>query len=156
MAKFITDPEEFKNLDLVADIETIRKYVPQRHEFEMLSGIVRVDTGQKICVGFQDVPQEPFWARGHIPGRPIMPGVLMVEAAAQLCTYYYKSTVDDARFLGFGGIEGVKFRGTVQPGDRLYIVTRNVELRSRRMVFESQAFLNNRLVYEGTIIGMPV
>jgi 3-hydroxyacyl-[acyl-carrier-protein] dehydratase len=154
--KYIFPPENFAALDVVRSIEEIRKFVPQRFEFEMLSGILHLDVENQICVGFQDVPKEPFWMRGHIPDRPLMPGVLIVETAAQLCTYCYKSTHDDPRFMGFGGIDAVKFRGTVLPGNRLIMVSKAVELRSRRMIFNTQGFVEAKTVYEGTIIGMAV
>ena len=84
---------DLSTLDLnksIVDIETIRAIIPHRYEMEQLSGIVKFDPEQGIIVGYKDVSPNEFWVRGHIPGRPLMPGVLMLEAAAQLCTYYYK------------------------------------------------------------------
>lgn len=154
--KYILDPAELPKMDTIAGIEEIHRHVPQRFEFEMLSGIVLADEENQVCAGFHDVPEHPYWKKGHIPGRPLMPGVLMVEAAAQLCTYFYMSTHDDDRFLGFGGINDVKFRGTVLPGQRLYLVVKTVSLKSRKMIFNTQGFVDGKLVYQGTIIGMPV
>jgi 3-hydroxyacyl-[acyl-carrier-protein] dehydratase len=85
-----------------------------------------------------------------------MPGVLMLEAAAQLCTYYYKKITQDERFLGFGGIDKVKFRGKVVPGDKLILIAKNIELRSRRAIFDTQGVVDGKLVFEGVIIGMVV
>ena len=100
-------------------IEGIRAVNPHRFEMEQLSGILKYDPANKLIIGCKKVTKDEFWIRGHIPGRHLMPGVLMVEAAAQLCTYYYKKSIPDDRFLGFGGMDKVKFRGAVLPGDTL-------------------------------------
>src|SRR5574337_2071294 len=148
---------DLNSLDLnkpQVDIEAIRAVIPHRYEMEQLNGIIKFDPEQGIIVGYKDVSPNEFWVRGHIPGRPLMPGVLMLEAAAQLCTYYYKKTIQDDRFLGFGGIDKVKFRGKVVPGDKLIIIAKNKELRSRRAIFDTQGVVDGKLVFEGVIIGM--
>lgn len=84
---------DLNNLDLnkpTVDIEAIRTVIPHRYEMEQLNGIIKFDPENKIIIGYKDISNSEFWVRGHIPGRPLMPGVIMLEAAAQLCTYYYK------------------------------------------------------------------
>jgi 3-hydroxyacyl-[acyl-carrier-protein] dehydratase len=148
--------DDINGTDIEIDREGIRAVNPHRYEMEQLNGIIKFDPENKIIIGFKDVKDDEFWVRGHIPGRPLLPGVLMMEAAAQLCTYYYKRVIEDDRFLGFGGIDKVKFRGKVVPGDRLLIVAKNRELRTRRAIFDTQGIVNNKLVFEGVIIGMVV
>jgi 3-hydroxyacyl-[acyl-carrier-protein] dehydratase len=144
----------------VGTIEDLRAANPQRFEMEQLSRIVYVDDAAGDVAGVLDLPDEPFWARGHIPGRPLMPGVLMVEAAAQLCSYFVRRVYDAAeyggRFFGFGGIDGVKFRGTVFPGQTLLILGKKLEIRPRRAVFATQGYVEGKLVFEATITGMWV
>lgn len=152
---------DLKTLDLSTvsiSMDEIRKINPQRHEMEQLSGIYIFNKENNLIVGYRDIGTQEFWTRGHIPGRPIFPGVLIIEAAAQLCTYYYKIALNDDpnRFLGFGGIDKVKFRGTVMPGDKLILVAKNTELKSRRAIFETQGLVGDKIVYEGIIVGMPV
>src|SRR5881275_2517950 len=93
----------------VADREGIRQSNPQRFEMEQLDAVVHVDTVNHILVGFKDVGEHEFWVRGHMPGYPLLPGVLMCEAAAQLCSYFCHviNLVEDG-FIGFGGMEDVR------------------------------------------------
>jgi 3-hydroxyacyl-[acyl-carrier-protein] dehydratase len=136
--------------------EEIRKYNPHRYEMEQLSGVLHLDRDAGRIVAFKEVRDDEFWVRGHIPGRPLLPGVLMVEAAAQMCSLYYKVVQEDSRFLGFGGMDGVKFRGQVAPGDRLILLGRVREIRSRRACFDTQGIVNGHLVMEARITGMPI
>ena len=145
------------NLDNIEDdIEGIRRHNSQRFEMEQLSGIIYYNEQDKIVVGYKDVTEDEFWVRGHIPGRPLMPGVIMCEAAAQLSSYYFMRSSGDNRFLGFGGLENVKFRGQVSPGRRLILIAHNTDMRTRRAVFNTQGVVDGKMVFEAVIIGMPV
>jgi 3-hydroxyacyl-[acyl-carrier-protein] dehydratase len=139
---------------VIAGREDIRKCNPQRFEFEQLDGVLHIDPEEGLIVGFRDVRPDEFWVRGHIPGRPLLPGVLMCEAAAQLSSYFCAQVDPREGFVGFGGMEGVKFRRPVVPGDRVILVGKCVEIGSRRMRFACQGFVDGDMVYEGTIIGM--
>jgi len=141
---------------VVMSIDEIRQYNPHRYEMEQLTGVIHLDAAAGQIVAFKDVRPDEFWVRGHIPGRPLLPGVLMIEAAAQMSSLYYKKVQQDPRFLGFGGVDGVKFRGQVVPGDRLLLLGRAVEIRSRRAVFDTQGVVGDRLVFEARITGMPI
>jgi 3-hydroxyacyl-[acyl-carrier-protein] dehydratase len=127
---------------------------PHRHEFMQLDGVCYFEPEEGNIAGYRDVRDDEFWVRGHIPGRPIFPGVLMMETAAQLVSYYVMSQSPDKGFLGFGGVDGVKFRGSVTPGDRIIMIGKMMEMRSRRCVGATQALVNGKLVYEGMITGM--
>jgi len=144
---------DLNSLDLsqvVAGPEKIRKYNAQRYEMEHLNGIVYLDLDEHIIVGFKEVRDDEFWVRGHIPGRPLLPGVIMCEAAAQLCSYYFKVATGEEQFLGFGGMQDVKFRRQVLPGERLILVARNTELRSRRATFNCQGFVNGQMAFRAS------
>jgi len=141
---------------VLMSIHEIRQYNPHRYEMEQLSGVIHLDAAAGQIVAFKDVRADEFWVRGHIPGRPLLPGVLMIEAAAQMSSLYYKRVTGDARFLGFGGVDAVKFRGQVAPGDRLLLLGQVIEIRGRRAVFDTQGVVEDRLVFEARITGMPI
>jgi len=81
---------DLSDIDLnhvIADRQAIYRVLPHKYEFEQLDAIVWVDPVNYIGVARRDVRQDEFWVRGHIPGRPLLPGVLMIETAAQLASY---------------------------------------------------------------------
>ena len=135
-------------------LEDIRNAIPQRYEFEQLTAIVKLCSEDHLVVGYKDVREDEFWVRGHIPGRPMLPGVLMIEAAAQLCSFYQATSVESSRFFAFGGADNVKFRGSVLPGARLILLSKGLRLHPRRSVFYNQGVVDGKLVFEGEILGI--
>lgn len=129
---------------------------PQRYEFEQLDAIVHLDVASQVMVGLRDIKADEWWVRGHIPGRPLFPGVLMIEAAAQLAGLFGKRVLGDVDFIGFGGVDKVKFREAVVPPARMYILAKTVEVRRRRIICDVQGVVNGRLVFEGQITGVPM
>lgn len=137
-----------------ADITEIRKANRQRYEMEQLSAIVKFDPEEGYVVALKEVRDDEFWVRGHIPGRPIMPGVLICECAAQTCSYYYMRTIGHESFLGFGGMNNVKFRDVVKPGDKLYIIAKPIDIRRRISRFQTQGVVDGKTVFEAEILGI--
>jgi len=137
--------------------EEIRRHNPHRFEMELLHGVVAYRPDDRLIVGVHVASEDAFWVRGHIPGRPLFPGVLMVELAAQLCSFYWRLAFPEVdKFLGFGGIENTRFRGTVVPGDRLVVIGKSIEVKPRRAVFDCQGFVEATMVFETRIKGLPV
>ena len=154
----IIDLSQIDFNNVVADLEEIHKYIPQRHEMEQVTAIVYDDAEKHICVGYKDVSPTEFCARGHMPGMPLMPGVIMCEAAAQVSSYHVqKHNLLGADMLGFGGLEDVRFRDPVIPGDRLVIALELIKFRARRMcICRFQGFVGDAMVVEGKIKGIPL
>ncbi len=137
--------------------DEIRAANPQRGSMEHLDAIVAVDLTGNWAVGRKEVRSDEFWVEGHIPGRPLLPGVVMIEAAAQLCSFLMKKIRPELRdrFIGFAGVEGVRFRATVSPGARLILVSKLRRL-GRLGEFDTQGVVEGRVVFEGRILGIPV
>lgn len=153
----LIDPTTIDTSRILVDQEGIRRGNPQRFEMEQLTAIIELDTERNRIVGYKDVRADEFWVRGHMPDYPLMPGVLMCEAAAQLCSYFCHviRLVEDG-FIGFGGMEDVRFRGQVRPGDRLLMVAQAQRVHRRQTIFETQGFVETNMVYHGKIIGVPL
>lgn len=145
------------NLDhVIADIEEIRRYNPQRFEMEQLTAICYMDSERCICAGYKDLGPNEFWIRGHMPGLPLMPGVIMCEAAAQLASFFTQKQKLMEGLIGFGGLEEVRFRDVVRPGDRLVIVVRLLKVRRALLTCEFQGFVRRNMVCEGVIKGISL
>ncbi len=152
---------EMSSLDLTRvaiSRQRIAELNPQRGHMRHLDYVIWKSDDAKEGVGVKHVHNDEFWVAGHIPGRPLLPGVLMIEAAAQLCSALQKirPDADPLSFLGFTRCEDVAFRGQVVPGDTLYLLAREIKARPHRFVSAAQGIVNDRLVFEGTITGMTL
>lgn len=154
----ILDFSEYDLDTIVADQEAIRSFNLQRFEMEQLTAIVYEDLDRKIVAGYKDVTHDEFWIRGHLPGMPLMPGVIMCEAAAQMCSYcVQRFNLMGTRSVGFGGMEDIRFREPVRPGSRLVIVAQLLKARPNVLITSRfQGFVNQSLVVEGIIKGVPL
>lgn len=155
----IIDFSELDENKVLADLEEIRRFNPQRYEFEQLTAVIHKDPEKYICVGYKDITDQEFWCRGHMPVRPLMPGVMMCEAAAQLCSYFVLryNLISHPGLIGFGGLEEVRFRGMVEPGCRLIIAAQLMKVRPRAMIVARfQEYVNRELVCDGILRGVPL
>jgi 3-hydroxyacyl-[acyl-carrier-protein] dehydratase len=155
---------DFDKVDLsreVVDRSQLDKYLRQANRFAMLDGVLHEDIEGKLMIGYKDIRADDWWTEDHIPGRPMFPGVLMIEAAAQLSAYDFSAhrvpaEVPDDKFVGFGGVDSVRFRGLVTPDCRL-IIAATLRKNSRRMFrYETQGFVDQTLVFQSEIIGVIV
>jgi 3-hydroxyacyl-[acyl-carrier-protein] dehydratase len=138
----------------IVDKEGIYARLPHRHEFSLLDGILFYDAESHTIAGVNHLREDDFWVRGHIPGRPLFPGVLMIETAAQLVSYAAMSGMEKDGFLGFAAVDDVKFRGEGTPGADLIMLGRMLDIRPRRVIGETQGFIDGKMIYEGKITGM--
>lgn len=157
----LIDPSQYPLDQAALDLEDIQKLIPHRYEFTQVHKILAFDDEEQTCVGFREGSEDEFWVRGHVPGRPMMPGVLMIEALAQTGVLHAFSRWDlkkNHEWVGFGGVERVRFRSVVHPGENLYIPGRMLRADCRRgyLKWEGQVLREDgELVCEATVIGMP-
>jgi 3-hydroxyacyl-[acyl-carrier-protein] dehydratase len=134
-------------------LEEIQKLLPHRYPFALVDRIIEYVPGDR-AVGIKNVTfNEPHF-QGHFPGRPIMPGVLIVEAMAQVGGIVLSQMPGvDGRLCVFAGIDKVKFRRPVVPGDQLVITTELITIkRSRFGKMTSRAEVDGQLACEGTLM----
>ena len=140
----------------IFDMEAICKVNPQRFEMQQLDGILWCDKEKLLILGYKDVTEDEFWVRGHIPGRPLMPGVIMVESAAQLSSFIVKEIYGLEGFIGFAGIDETKFRNIIEPGKRLYLLGHLTKFQRRKFTCSVQGVVDVTMVFETLVSGLIV
>jgi 3-hydroxyacyl-[acyl-carrier-protein] dehydratase len=138
------------------EIREIMKILPHAYPFLLVDRILEMEAGKRI-VGIKNVTyNEPFFP-GHFPGRPIMPGVLIVEAMAQTAGILIYQSIDEesrrkpALFLG---MDNVKFRKPVIPGDQLRLEVEITKHRQSIWGFKGKALVDGKLVAEAELLAM--
>lgn len=135
----------------MVDIETIQKILPHRYPFLLVDRIISEEEDKVI--GIKNVTcNEPFF-QGHFPGRPIMPGVLIIEAMAQVAGVFILSKLKREGFIPlFLGIDNARFRKPVVPGDQL--VTEITILKAKPKICKVKAIsrVNGEIVAEGELL----
>lgn len=131
------------------DIEQIKKLLPHRYPFLLVDRVLSVEPGVK-AVGFKNLTaNEPFF-QGHFPFKAIMPGVLMVEALAQLASIVVLTKPGQEDCLGvFTGIDGFKFRTMVVPGDRLDLSVELLKMKGPLGKMKGVAKVGDKIAAEG-------
>ncbi len=152
---------DLSQIDLTAEPvfskEDICRVNPQRFEMQQLDGILWYDKDNFLVLGYKDATDKEFWVRGHIPGRPLMPGVIMVESAAQLLSFFVRKVYGEEAFIGFTSIDSAKFRSTVEPGQRLWLLGKIIKFkRGRKYNAYIQGLVNGTMAFETEVSGMAV
>jgi 3-hydroxyacyl-[acyl-carrier-protein] dehydratase len=142
---------------VIHDQEKIRSVNPQRGDMEHLNGILYADKSLGRIIGYKDVRADEFWVPVHIPGNPLLPGVLMIEAGAQLASFYFHVYENYTGFIGFGAADNIRFRQPVRPGCRLLLVGQKTGERHGRLFCKIQGLVEGKLTFEvyitGTVLG---
>ena len=127
---------------------------PQAGDMRQLDYVAYLNDENTLAVGVKEVKDDEFWVAGHIPGRPIYPGVLMIEAAAQISSVLYHIKAEEHHFMGFTRCDHCSFRGQVVPGDTLALVAVERKFQRRRFVCEAQGYVDGKFIFEVQITGM--
>ncbi|MDR1270522.1 MAG: beta-hydroxyacyl-ACP dehydratase [Planctomycetaceae bacterium] len=155
--ELIVDPSCYDENKPIAGIEEIRRFNTHRFEMEQLTGILYENFEEKSAVGYLDTSEKSFWVRGHMPDFPLMPGVIMCESAAQLTSFFAnKYDLMPGCMIGLGGLESVRFRGIVRPGDRFVVQAKLVHSKKILIAAEFVGLVGHHLVCEGIVKGVPI
>lgn len=136
--------------------EEVGKINPQCGPMRQLDHVIWHDADGMRALGVKHATSEEFWIPYHIPGRPLMPGVLMIEAVAQLCSIQFRLRTGADRFVGFTRCNNVIFRGQVVPGDVLHLLSREKSFNPRRLISNTQGIVGDNIVFEAEITGMII
>jgi 3-hydroxyacyl-[acyl-carrier-protein] dehydratase len=132
------------------DIQAILSCLPHRYPFLLVDRVLEMVPGESVHALKNITVNEPFF-QGHFPARPVMPGVLIVEALAQAGGILALRTMVggvEGKLLLFRGIDGAKFRKTVIPGDQLHLHARVLRHRQNLWTFEAEARVDGEVVAE--------
>jgi len=141
---------------MMMDIKEIRQLLPHRYPFLLVDRIIEIIPGVK-AVGIKNLTINEEFFQGHFPGNPIMPGVLIVEALAQVAGLLsFRSGATPGQLVYFLSIEKAKFRKPVVPGDQLKLEVNIVQQRSNVWKFSGNAKVEDRIVAEADFTAMVI
>lgn len=140
----------------IASHDDIYAELQQAGSFALLDNVLHYSEENKLVVGSKGIRADDWWAPDHIPGRPLFPGALMIEAGAQLCTWDFMRRREDKGevFVGFGGLNNTRFRGVVEPGATLVFAGSVLRIRKSLFTYSVQGFVDQRLVFETEVMGV--
>ena len=137
------------------DIHQILKQLPHRYPILLVDRVLELEKGKRIKALKNVSINEPFF-NGHFPHRPVMPGVLMLEALAQAAALLAFDTLgvtpDDKTVYYFAGIDGARFKRPVEPGDQLLLHVELARMKSGIFKFHARATVADELAVEAELI----
>jgi 3-hydroxyacyl-[acyl-carrier-protein] dehydratase len=136
------------------DIHKILKQLPHRYPFLLVDRVLAIDKGKTIRAQKNVTMNEPFF-QGHFPHRPVMPGVLMLEALAQAAALLAFDALDtspsDDTVYYFAGIDGARFKRPVEPGDQLFLDVELLRMKAGIFKFKARALVGEDLAVEAEL-----
>ena len=131
--------------------EEIKKIIPQREPFLMIDEVEEYIPGES-CTAYKNVREDEYYFKGHFPGNPIMPGVLMIESLAQTGAVAILSLEENkGRNALFGGVDNLKFKKQVVPGDRLKLEVKIIKRKGPIGVGEAIATVDGKVAVKGEL-----
>jgi 3-hydroxyacyl-[acyl-carrier-protein] dehydratase len=155
-SKHLIDLTEIDLSQTICDARGLDEFLPQTGPMRQCDRIVWVSEDRRRCVGMKYVRPDEFWCDHHIKGRPLYPGVLMIESGAQCASWLFRTRFPALGFLGFLRCDETVFRGQVVPGDEFVILVEEIEATPRRFISKLQGLVRGKLVFESKITGMAI
>jgi 3-hydroxyacyl-[acyl-carrier-protein] dehydratase len=140
-------------------IQEIMDFLPHRYPFLLVDRVVEMQ-GEETAIGIKNVTASEPWFTGHFPGRPVFPGVLIIEAIAQVAAILVMQNAKlsgnpiEAKLIYFMTVDKVRFRQPVTPGDQMRIHVQKLRRRGAAYKFKGDIFVDGKLVAEGEIMAV--
>jgi len=140
---------------MTIDIHQILKRLPHRYPILLVDRVLEIEPGKRIRALKNVTINEEFFV-GHFPNRPVMPGVLMLEALAQAAALLgfvtHDITPDDKTVYYFAGIDGARFKRPVEPGDQLILEVETLRMKASIWKFKARALVGEELAVEAELL----
>ena len=153
---FLFDLDRIDLTQRLHDRTQIATLNAHRGDMALLDNIVWISPDFRQSVALKVAKPDEFWVPGHFPGKPMYPGVLMVESAAQLAAYLYNIRQDKKLLAAFTRIDNCSFRNSVVPGDELFLLCQEVKWSRRGFVCDVQGVTGGKLTFEARISGLAI
>lgn len=154
--KLLFDISGIDRSQLVVSKAQVESLIPHRGHMSMLDGLVWHNPDFTQGVARKRVRPDEFWVEGHFPGKPLLPGVLMIETAAQLACYLFVVRKGRPMVAVFLRIDEAAFRSAVVPGDDLLVLCSEIKRNKRRFVSDVQGIVGDRVAFDAKITGMSI
>ena len=155
-SKFLFDISGIDLSKQLVSREEIGKVNPHRGDMALLDYIAWQSLDLTKCIGVVKVKGNEFWVPGHFPGKPMFPGVLMVEAGAQLANYIFNVRTPITKICALLGVDDARFRAPVEVGQDLIVLLDSVKWTATRFTSRVQGVVNGQIAFEVTVMGIAI
>lgn len=150
---------DLTGIDLSARLvsrQQLEHWNAHRGAMAMLDWVIWHSPDYRRGIALKQIRNDDFWVAGHFPGKPMFPGVLMIETGAQLASYLYNVRFPVPKIAAFIRLEEATFRTPVLPGDNLYLLCKEVKFTPKRFSSDVQGLVEGKIAFDARITGMAL